>query len=81
MVRIKLGNYSYLVFQVALVVKNLPTSAEDKGDMGSIPGSGILPREATVSHSSIFTWRIPWTEGSGRLQFIGPKESGTTEVT
>ena len=27
--------------QVALVVKNPPTNAGDKGDMGSVPGSGI----------------------------------------
>ena len=29
--------------QVALVVKNPPASAEDIGDMGSIPGSGRSP--------------------------------------
>ena len=29
--------------QVALVVKNLPASAEDSRDMGSIPGSGRSP--------------------------------------
>ena len=31
--------------QVALAVKNLPTSAGDIRDMGSIPGSGRSPRE------------------------------------
>ena len=45
MVRIKLGNYSYLVFQVALVVKNLPTSAEDIRVAGLIPELGRSPRE------------------------------------
>ena len=24
-----------------------------------------------ATHSSIFTWRIPWTEEPARLQFIG----------
>ena len=32
-----------------------------------------------ATHSSILAWRIPWTEESGRLQFIGHKESDTTE--
>ena len=35
--------------------------------------------EGMATHSSILAWRIPWTEESGRLQFIGHKESDTTE--
>ena len=27
--------------------------------------------EGTATHSSIFTWRIPWTEEPGGLQSIG----------
>ena len=34
-----------------------------------------------TTHSSILTWRIPWTEETGGLQFIGSKELDTTEVT
>ena len=30
-------------------------------------------------HSSILAWRIPWTEGPGRLWYMGRKESDTTE--
>ena len=45
MVRIELGNYSYLIFQVALVVKNLPTSAEDIRVAGLIPELGRYPGE------------------------------------
>jgi len=26
-----------------------------------------------ATHSSILTWRIPWTEESGRLQSMGPQ--------
>ena len=33
--------------------------------------------EGTATHSSIFAWRIPWTEEPGVLQFIG---SDMTEV-
>ena len=32
-------------------------------------------------HSSIFVWRIPWTEEPGRLQTMGCKELNTTEAT
>ena len=31
-----------------------------------------------ATHSSLLTWRIPWTEEPGRLQSMG-SESGTTE--
>ena len=29
-------------------------------------------------HSSILTWKIPWTEEPGRLQSTGLQESGMT---
>ena len=31
-----------------------------------------------ATHSSIFAWKIPWTEESGRLQSMGHKESDMT---
>ena len=34
-----------------------------------------------TTHSSIFAWRIPWTEKPGRLQSKGCTELDTTEVT
>ena len=45
-----------------------------------------LGREDTLekemaTHSSIFAWRIPWTEEPDRLQFMVSQESDTTEVT
>ena len=33
-----------------------------------------------ATHSSIFAWRIPWTEEPDRLQFTVSQESDTTEV-
>ena len=30
--------------------------------------------EGMATHSSIFAWRIPWTEESGRLQSIGSQK-------
>ena len=32
-----------------------------------------------ATHSSIPAWRIPWTEGPGRLQYMALKESDVTE--
>ena len=63
--------------QMVLVVKNPPVSTGDIRDAGSILGSGDAMEEGTATHSSIFAWRIPWTEEPGGLQFIG---SDMTEV-
>ena len=45
------------------VVKNPPANI---GDAGSIPGSERSPGEEKA-HSSIFAWKIPWTEKPGGL--------------
>jgi len=34
-----------------------------------------------ATHSSIFAWRIPWTEEPGRLQSMGSQESDRTELS
>ena len=34
-----------------------------------------------ATHSSILSWRIPWTEEPGRLQSMGSQESDTTEYS
>ena len=57
--------------QVMLVVKNLPASAGDARDMGSIPGLGRSPGVGMVTHSSTLAWKIPWTEEPG-----GPQSEG-----
>ena len=54
-----------LVSQVALVAKNLPASAADLGDVGSIPGSGRSLEEEMATHANILAWRIPRTEEPG----------------
>ena len=62
------------------MVKNLPASAGEARDTGSIP---VLGRSLGVGNgnllSSILAWRIPWTEEPGGLQSTGRKESDTTE--
>ena len=57
------------------MVKNLPASAGDIRDTGSVPGSGRSPGGAGVAtHSRILAWRIPWTEEPGGLQSIGSQK-------
>ena len=67
--------------QVALMVKNLPAKAGDRGDAGSIPDLGRSLREDTATSSSVLAWRIPWTENLAGCRPWGPKESDMTEVT
>ena len=57
--------------QVAMVVKNLPSSAGDIRDAGSVTGSGRSLEEGMATHSSILAWIIPWIEEFGGLQSIG----------
>ena len=49
------------------VVKNLPASAGDIGDLGLIPGSGRSSGGGMATHSSVLAWRIPWAEEPGGL--------------
>ena len=34
-----------------------------------------------VTHSSTLAWKLPWTEESGRLQFMGSKTVGDDRAT
>ena len=57
--------------RVALMVKNLPASADDIRDTGSIPGLGTSPGGERAAYSSILAWIIPWMEELGGLQSRG----------
>ena len=46
-------------------------AAYNARDLGWIPGSGRSPKKGMDTHSSILTWRIPWTEEPGRPQSMG----------
>ena len=37
------------------------------------------PEKGMTTHSSILSWKIPWTEEPERLQSMSRKESDTTE--
>ena len=54
------------------MVKSLPASV---GDVGLI----LIredPLEKEPIHSSILSWKIPWTEEPGRLQSVGLQRVG-----
>ena len=55
------------------VAKNLLANAGDTRDAGSIPGQEDSLEEEMTTHSSILTWKIPWTEEPGH----GVTKSGT----
>ena len=61
---------------MVLVVKNTPANSGDLKDTGSISGQEDSPEEVMSTHSSILTWRIPWTEEPGGLQSIGSQRVG-----
>ena len=56
---------------MVLVVKNLPASAGDVKDAGSIPGWGRSPGGGHGKPLQYLAWRTSWTDGPGRLQSIG----------
>ena len=67
----------YIASQVVLVVKNLLPNARDIRDAELDPWVGkIPPEEGMATHSSILTWRIPWTEEPGGLWSIGSHKVG-----
>ena len=58
------------------VVKNLPAVQETW--VQSLSWEDPLEEEM-AAHSSILAWEIPWTEGTGELQFMRSQESDITE--
>ena len=53
---------------VVLTVKNPPAMQETR--IQSLGQEDPLEK-GTATHSSIFAWRIPWTEETGRLSSMG----------
>ena len=67
---------------MVLVVKKLHAKAGDVRDAVQSLGREDPLEEGVATHSSIFAWRIPWTEE--RLAGYSPwghKELDTTEAT
>ena len=57
------------------MVKNPPANAGDARDIRSLGQEDPLEEEM-ATHSSILAWKIPWTEESGGLQFMGSQRVG-----
>ena len=58
------------------MVKNLPASAGDTGDMVPPLGQEDALEEEMATHSRILAWKIPRTEKPDTLQSIGPQRVG-----
>ena len=56
--------------------KESASNAGEAGEVGLIPGSGRSPGSRIATHSSILTWKLPWTEKPGGLQSIGSQRVG-----
>ena len=56
---------------MAQLLKNPPAMQETQ--VQSLDGENPLEK-GMATHSSILTWRIPWTEEAGGLQSMGQKE-------
>ena len=61
---------------MALMVENLPANAGDIRDTGSVRGLGRSLGGGHGTHSSILSWRIPWTKEHGGLQSTGLQRVG-----
>ena len=63
---------------MAQMVKNVPVMQETW--VWSLSQEDPLEK-GMVTHSSILTWRIPWTEEPGKLQSIGSQRVGYNWAT
>ena len=61
------------------MVKNLPAIPEMQETQVQSQGQEDPLEEKITTHSSILVSTVPWTEGPGRLQSLGLKESDTSE--
>ena len=53
------------------MVKHPPANAGRARDSGSILGQEDPLEKKMATHSSILSWKIPWTEEPGGLQAMG----------
>ena len=62
---------------MAQLLKKLPAMQE--AQVQSLGQEDPLEKGMAI-HCNILAWRIPWTEGSGRLQFIGSQRDITEQI-
>ena len=58
-----------------------PANAGDTRDSGSIPGLERYLGRRSGNPLQYSSWKIPWTEGPGRLQYTGPERERNRERT
>ena len=58
---------TFAAWNVVLRIKNPPANAGDVRHAGRSLGRKDPLKEETATYSSILAWRLPWTEGQGRL--------------
>ena len=63
------------------MVKNLPDNSRDIEMCVQSLGQEDPLEKGIATSSSILTWRIPWTEEPGRLEFMGLQKVGHDLVT
>ena len=61
---------------MAQSAKNLPAIQETR--VRFLGRENPLEKEI-ATHSSVLAWRLPWTEGPGRLQAMGSQKSGLVD--
>ena len=67
----KFSHHGNRGFPGGSVEKNLPASAGDTRDLGSILWSERSQETKMATHSSILAWKTPWTEEPGGLPSMG----------
>ena len=70
---LKVGKSTRRASLAAQMVKNLPAMQETQV---RFQGWEDALEKGVVTHSSILSWRIPWTEEPGGLQSIGSQRVG-----
>ena len=63
-------------FSGGSMVKNLPVMQELQEIQAQCLGQEDPLEKDMATHSSILTWRIPWTQEPGRLQSMGSHRLG-----
>ena len=66
--------------QLTLVIENLPANVGDLRDVGSIPRLERSLEEGMAAYSSIFAWRIPWTEEPDGLWSMESQRVGESDM-
>ena len=66
-------NIQFRASLMAQMVKNLPAIPETQ--VRSLGGEDLLEK-GMATHSSILSWRIPWTEEPSGLQSMGSQRVG-----